>query len=130
MLSTLVGWYLLTIGLLLLFRTDHVRSVLADLIAHQASFFTLALLMFVFGMMMVMTHNVWVYDWPVAVTLFSWIILLKGLGRLFFPEYCIKWIHGKCGKIQTLKLSGLIYILVGVWILYQVQPLAHLIFLK
>jgi hypothetical protein len=42
-------------------------------------------LWFVAGLAIIRIHNYWVRDWPVAVTLVGWFLILGGLGRMFFP---------------------------------------------
>ena len=37
------------------------------------------------GLALVLTHNVWVADWRVIITLFGWMAMLAGVVRLMFP---------------------------------------------
>jgi hypothetical protein len=41
---------------------------------------------FLLGLATVVAHNVWVLDWPVAVTLLGWTTLLKGIEKIAFPD--------------------------------------------
>ncbi len=38
------------------------------------------------GIMMVIAHNIWVADFRLIITLIGWILLLRGVGRTFFPS--------------------------------------------
>jgi hypothetical protein len=38
------------------------------------------------GLAIVISHNVWVADWPVLVTVFGWVVLLKGIATFASPE--------------------------------------------
>jgi hypothetical protein len=38
------------------------------------------------GTMMVIAHNIWVADFRLVITLIGWILLLRGVGRSFFPS--------------------------------------------
>ena len=38
------------------------------------------------GLSIVNTHNVWVLDWPVIVTLFGWALVLGGFFRIVVPR--------------------------------------------
>src|SRR3989344_6442650 len=40
----------------------------------------------VFGVLLVVSHSVWVFDWRLVITILSWSVLLKGVGRIFFPD--------------------------------------------
>lgn len=41
---------------------------------------------FLLGLATVVAHNVWVADWPVAVTILGWITLFKGIEKIGFPN--------------------------------------------
>ena len=38
------------------------------------------------GLATVVAHNVWVWDWPVAITILGWVTLLKGIEKVAFPQ--------------------------------------------
>jgi hypothetical protein len=44
------------------------------------------LFMFLLGVAIIASHNVWVLDWPIAVTLMGWIMATKGAVYLLFPQ--------------------------------------------
>ena len=44
------------------------------------------ILLFVAGLSIVRTHNLWTRSWPVLITLLGWIIIFGGLFRMFAPE--------------------------------------------
>ncbi len=41
---------------------------------------------FLLGLATVVAHNVWVWDWKVAVTVLGWISLFKGIEKIGFPD--------------------------------------------
>ncbi len=41
---------------------------------------------FLLGLMTVVLHNVWVWDWKVAVTILGWTTLFKGIEKIAWPE--------------------------------------------
>ena len=43
-------------------------------------------LWFIAGLSIIRTHNIWIFDWPVLVTLIGWFAFLGGLARMFFPQ--------------------------------------------
>lgn len=38
------------------------------------------------GLVTVILHNVWVWDWPVVITILGWGTLLKGIEKVGFPD--------------------------------------------
>lgn len=43
-------------------------------------------LLFVAGVAVVRAHNIWIWKWPVVVTVLGWLAMLAGLYRLFLPN--------------------------------------------
>ncbi len=50
-------------------------------LTYIAGFMTL-----VIGALLVEHHNIWVKDWPVLITVISWIALFKGIWLIAFPK--------------------------------------------
>lgn len=70
---------------------------------------------FLLGLATVVAHNVWVADWPVAVTILGWVTLFKGIEKIGFPERVSK-------KAQIFKgmqaLWGTVIFLLGAFIFW------------
>lgn len=43
-------------------------------------------LWFIAGLSIIRKHNLWMFNWPVLITLIGWFALLGGLARMFFPK--------------------------------------------
>ena len=67
---------------------------------------------FLLGLVTVVLHNIWVWDWRVAVTILGWVTLCKGIEKISFPNRVNK-------KAQLFKgrqtLWGAIIFLIGTW---------------
>lgn len=67
------------------------------------------------GLVTVILHNVWIYDWRVAITILGWSTLIKGITKVGFPEQIRK-------QAQRFKkkqiISALFLILLGAWLLW------------
>ncbi len=122
-LATVIGWYMVAFSLLILFKRQHVTSVMADIMAHRGQFFILAIITFISGLLVVVSHNLWVSDWPVSITIFGWVVLVGGLFRLFCSELALKigqsFINEPM-KVYTVAVALLIF---GVYLLYHVYVL-------
>lgn len=64
------------------------------------------------GLATVVAHNVWVWDWPVAVTILGWATLLKGIEKIAFPDRINKM--AQLFKKQSV-LWGAVIFLIGVF---------------
>ncbi len=69
------------------------------------------------GLAQVLSHNLWVADWRVLITLFGWAALLKGLMLLYFPKKILAVSKGitKTGLLQVILT---IYLLAGIYLVY------------
>ena len=89
-LSRLLGLFLLIVSLSLFLRRPEVLAIMSALIQDGPLLLILGMAALVAGLAMVLTHNIWSGGaLPVVVTLFGWIILLRGLVLLMLPHEMI-----------------------------------------
>ena len=119
-LATVIGWYMVTFSLLMLFRHEHVKSVVIDIMASRGLFFILAILTFVLGLLMVASHNIWVMGWPVIITLISWLVLVSGIIRLFFPDEAPKMGRAFLNEPMRMNIAAVVFLLIGLYLLSHV----------
>ena len=67
---------------------------------------------FLLGLATVILHNIWVWDWRIAVTLLGWSTLLKGITKVGFPQHVNK--QAQMFK-RFDKFWGLVIFLMGAW---------------
>lgn len=71
----------------------------------------------ILGVLLVVSHSIWVPDWRVVITILGWLVLLKGLMRIFFPEAVRRLIQKKQSN-RWFILGELTMLLVGFYLLY------------
>ena len=68
------------------------------------------------GLVTVILHNIWIWDWPVIITILGWSTLIKGIMKVGFPEQINK-------QAQRFKkkqwLSALFIIALGAFLLWK-----------
>lgn len=69
------------------------------------------------GLLIVISHNIWVAAWPVVVTLFGWVLILQGLMRLFWPEAFAKKVKEALAGNGYTVISW-IWLLIGVYLIW------------
>ena len=90
-LAKLIGPFSLALGLGVLFNRDAVRAVLDEFIRNRAILFLAGLITLPAGLAIVLTHNVWVADWPVIITIVGWLTAFSGAMRIVAPEGAIRY---------------------------------------
>ena len=86
-----IGSYLVLINLAYLLNTSHYKKFVSDFGGSEPVTYLSGIMSLIFGLVIVTGHNVWVYSWPVLVTMVGWIALIQGAGRLIFPEHTGKY---------------------------------------
>lgn len=123
-LASVIGWYLVIICLLVLFRTEHVKSVASDIMARRDAFFIIALMTLILGLLMVVSHNIWIMGWPVIITVIAWLVLISGILRLFCPEIAPKMSRCFLENTTCMRVTAVVLLLIGAYLLYQVYYLS------
>jgi hypothetical protein len=73
-------------------------------------------LLFVAGLAIVRSHNIWVRGWPVLLTLVGWFSILLGTFRMFFPELFLKGVQST-GYAFILPTMGVLVI--GIYLTFK-----------
>ncbi len=91
-IARLMGPVFLTIGvgmvMGMLTEGEGYSSLLKEFIGSRALIFVTGTLALVAGLAVVNAHNLWVPDWRVIVTVLGWLMILRGIMNLVFPQRC------------------------------------------
>ena len=71
----------------------------------------------ILGILLVVSHNMWVLDWRLIITIIGWMTLFKGIFRIFYPETVIKLISQKMNN-KFFLLAEIIFFFVGLYLIY------------
>src|SRR5258708_9241145 len=86
-LSRLLGLFLIAVSLSLLLRGKELLALMSALINDAPMLMNLGMAALLAGLAIVLSHNIWSGGaLPVVVTLFGWILLLRGLLLLMLPH--------------------------------------------
>ncbi|MBX4195682.1 hypothetical protein KW796_01850 [Candidatus Parcubacteria bacterium] len=69
------------------------------------------------GVLLVVSHNIWVKDWRVVVTILSWSTLAKGVLRIAFPDWVRKLVERKQQNAKFI-FAELAVFLISLYLLY------------
>jgi hypothetical protein len=71
----------------------------------------------ILGVLLVVSHSVWTYDWRLVITIVGWLVLLKGIGRIFFPN-TVRLLIEKKRDNRRFLLGEVVVFLTGLYLLY------------
>ena len=90
-LAKLIGPFALALGIGVLVNRANMRTVLDEFIRNRALMFLAGVVTMPAGLAIVLTHNVWVANWPVLITVIGWLAAITGAFRIIAPQDAIKF---------------------------------------
>lgn len=84
-----LGIAYLAIGIGILINPDFYRKLLSEFSESPPSIYLGGIAALTIGYLLVRFHNIWPNDWPVIITIFGWVALIKGLFLLLLPKVSI-----------------------------------------
>jgi len=115
-LAEIWGISIVVVALALLIKEKHLKRLFTS-IETEEGFFTWGIISFVIGIAMVLTYNVWAWNWQIIITILGWLSLVKGLSLLFLPEL-LKKCTKKMENAPFLPYALVIAVLIGLAITY------------
>ena len=83
----------------------------------QLFIFTSGFIFVIVGVLLVVSHSVWTFDWRIVITLLGWALLAKGIGRILFPEAVMRMIEKKQTNRWFIAAEAVAF-LIGLYFLY------------
>lgn len=118
-IAKLIGPILVVIGLTVLFKLEVLRDVARDVMAGSGLLFVAGILALLAGLVLVNTHNRWVWDWPVIITAFGWISILGGIVRIAFPGFARDFGGRMLAREGMLRVMGGAQLLLGAFLCWK-----------
>lgn len=85
-LAKVMGLYFLAMGLHMALRGKELRGLFEAFAENRPLTYLASVFALILGLLLVVSHNVWVAGWPVAITLLSWLVLIKAVAYLLLPS--------------------------------------------
>ena len=117
-LARAFGLYLIIICLAVLFRFKSIQSMYDEMVGNKAFVFLAGFLSLIIGILVVVSHSVFRWDWRVIITLLGYLALIKGIMLMFFPENALKF-KSDIIKKPWYRILIIVFLLIGVYLLYQ-----------
>ena len=112
--AQLWGSFFLIFGALFIITRQLGRTI--EMTEDKAVVISTGYITLLMGLVTVILHNVWVWGWPVAITVLGWSTVIKGIMKIGFPEY----IHKQAQRFRKKQdLSALFLLLLGALLLWK-----------
>jgi len=119
LVSRVVPLFMLVLGLSYLLATDHWIKLVKEILGAPHRFLVAALGLLSAGLVIVVAHNWWQPSLGVVVTVFGWVLVLKGVAFLLFPQVGGKFAGWPEGLMKTsVRVGGLVLTVLGALLTY------------
>lgn len=71
------------------------------------------------GLSIVNTHNVWILEWPLIVTLFGWALVLGGTLRVVAPKVVADVGGAMLDRPKLTRIAGAFWALLGAFLTFK-----------
>lgn len=115
--AQVLGVYLFVVFLSMLMHHQRHKRILGDFTSNHSLLALTGGLGLLFGLAIVVSHNVWVSDWPVLVTLTGWVAIVQGILRIFFPDAFAKLVKDMMSKTGYLIWCW-VWFIIGLYLLW------------
>jgi len=112
--ARLWGSFFIIFGALFIITKQLGRTI--EMTNNKAFVISTGYITMLMGLVTVILHNVWILNWTLAITILGWSTLLKGIGKIGFPEV----IHKQAQRFKKKQwISTIILMLLGGWLLWM-----------
>ena len=116
-LAKIFGLFCTIFGISALLHTDHMKSVVQAVLDNSGLQLVAGIVPLLIGSFLVSTHNYWVNDWTVLVTIGGWLMFVGGVIRVLCHSFWIKTMR-KNKDSGVLVIAPLVMSLLGIALIY------------
>lgn len=117
-LAKVLGLYMTVLSIGLLMNAKKMKSILMDSMDSPPLLLVSGVVALMVGLLIVVSHNMWVSDWRVLITIIGWLALTKGFVLIMFPQVTIdvskKWVQNDMLYYTTMVID----LFVGIYLTY------------
>jgi uncharacterized protein YjeT (DUF2065 family) len=82
--------------------------------------FWIAMFTLPIGLLIVCTHNIWVCDLRVLVTIYGWSAIIKGSLYFLAPQFLLRYVTQKIRSPRHFAIAGSVLLIWGLLLAYDV----------
>lgn len=90
MIAKILGLWFVIISFTMIGKRQYIRTIVDAFDQEKLAHFTFASMLTFLGIVLICFHNYWVWNKLLVVTVACWLILIKGVFWLAFPEWMVR----------------------------------------
>ena len=117
-LARLIGPVMALVGISLMMNEMAFRKTAMEFLRSPALIFFSGMILMPAGLAVVLSHNVWVLNWPVIITLLGWIAVISGALRVFAPDRSLKIGKKAIASKEIITIAAAFWLVIGAVLCY------------
>lgn len=117
LLAQVFGIYFSVVGLMILIRRNHFRSVMNGFAEAGTTRFMFGLIMFVAGLFLIRTHHDWSTLPAAIISLMGWAITIKSLLHMNLSDNAVKKWIGMTRNGSKIVTASIVSLIIGIYLL-------------
>ncbi len=117
--AQLIGAWLLIVSTAMLFKRAEFIKMTNQFLDDAGRMVFAGMVVLGLGLLVVITHNVWVLAWPTIITLMGWGLTIQGIMRLFTPHLVQNWMKGVFDAKRGYQILAWGWLLIGALLFWQ-----------
>lgn len=117
-LAKIIGFYLVVTATAALRHPKSFVTMIKHIASNDFGRHFAGMLALIMGILLVSSHNVWIADWRLVITLISWFVLFKGCLLMIFPEVVKKYTTRIMKKLK-FNYVAIFYLILGLFLFIQ-----------
>lgn len=114
LIAKIMGIYMMVSGFVLILKGKSLIMIMKDFYDHPALMYLTGTILIFLSSIYLIQFNLWDFTYRAVVTIFVWLIMLKGLSYIFIPKFLSEIPIKKYQKYFVLY--GFVSIFVGVYL--------------
>lgn len=118
-IAKLIGPIFVVAAIAMLADPKDLQGMAREFLKSRALIYVTGVLAMLGGLAIVNSHDVWIADWPVIITLLGWVLIIGGAIRIALPS-AVKSIGGAMlENPMIIRVSGAAWLLIGAFLTYK-----------
>jgi hypothetical protein len=118
-IAGLIGPLMIAIAAAMLLNAGMFHAMVDQLAQNYAIIFLMGMLGLVGGLSILRFHNIWAADWRVLVTIFGWLAVIGGIGRMLLPDEAAAIGQSIIGDGGSIRYFAVLPLAIGAFLTFK-----------
>ena len=117
-LAKVLSLYLIIVTVAMYVNASSFKEIILDFLDNKSLMLLGAVISLIIGILLVVSHNFWHWNWTIVITLLAWLTFLKGITNTVCPKMNAKWIRKYVEHKTAYNINVLVWFLIGLYLAY------------